>query len=227
MIGPPFDGFGPGAPAFFAGIARDNSREYFLANRDAYDADIRAPLERLLAEVEDAHPGAVKLFRPHRDVRFSADKRPYKETASGYVAPPGTMGFRYVQLGRDGLMAATGLWAPARDQLARLRAAIDTERTGSALERIVTAARKGGLIVGGDALATMPRGYRRDHSRADLLRLKAITASATLPPGPALHDRRALDHCLQTWTAAEPLIEWLDDHIGESEIAVAERFARR
>jgi len=225
---PPFEGFGASAADWFDRLDTDNSKAFFIATKREWEDAVRLPMESLIAEAAEAFGGnSSKLFRPYRDVRFSPDKRPIKTSCSGYVTRPGTMGFLYAELSRDGLYAGTGLYDPAKDQLTRLREMIDDDRRGGELERIVAALGTAGLEVSGDALTTAPKGYPRDHPRIALLRLKWIVAGARLVPCPALLDRRALDQTFSTWRKAEPLIAWLDAHIGPSEIAVEERFARR
>lgn len=224
---PPFAGFGPSATDWFDRLNADNSKAFFLATKPEWEAAIRAPMEELIAEVAEQFGGTVKLFRPYRDVRFSPDKRPIKTSASGYVTRPGTMGFLYAELSAAGLYAGTGLYDPARDQLTRLRAAIADDRRGGELESLVAALARVQIEVTGESLATAPKGYPRDHPRIALLRMKYLVAGARLAPGPALHDRRALDHALTVWREAEPLVSWLDAHVGPSEIAIEERFGRR
>lgn len=224
---PPFAGFGPTATDWFVRLDADNSKKFFLATKTQWDCAIRAPMEELIAETAEQFGGTTKLFRPYRDVRFSPDKRPIKTSVSGYVTRPGTLGFLYAELSAAGLYAGTGLYDPARDQLTRLRAAIDDDRRGGELETIVAALARVQIEVGGESLATAPKGYPRDHPRIALLRMKYIVAGARLAPGPGLHDRRALDHAFTVWRKAEPLVAWLDAHVGPSEIAAEERFARR
>lgn len=224
---PPFAGFGATATDWFERLDADNSKKFFLATKPEWEAAIRSPMEELIAEAADQFGGTTKLFRPYRDVRFSPDKRPIKTSASGYVTRPDTLGFLYAELTRDGLYAGTGLYDPARDQLIRLRAAIDDDRRGGELESIVAALARVQIDVTGESLATAPKGYARDHPRIALLRMKYMVAGARLGPGPALHDRRALDHAFTVWREAESLVAWLDAHVGPCEIAVEERFARR
>ncbi len=224
---PPFEGFGPTAIDWFHRLHADNSKSFFLATKREWEAAIRDPMESLIAEASEQFDGTTKLFRPYRDVRFSPDKRPIKENASGYVTRPGTMGFLYCEVSAAGLYAGTGLYDPAKDQLTRLREMIDDDRRGGELEGIVAALAKVQIEVTGESLATAPKGYPRDHPRIELLRMKYLVAGARLAPGPALLDRRALDHALTVWREAEPLVAWLDAHVGPSEIAVEERFARR
>src|SRR2546422_225287 len=126
-------------------------------------------MEALLEKLEPEF-GPGKVFRPYRDVRFSADKSPYK-TAMGAVCVRDAAVY-YLQLSADGLMAAAGYYHMARDQLARFRAAVDDGKAGGELAAIVGRLEKGGYEVGGEALRTAPRGFRPDHPRIRLLRHK-------------------------------------------------------
>lgn len=223
---PPFAGFGPGATKYFDGLIADNSRDYFQAHKALWQTDVQDPLADLLGEVAVAQGGTVRLFRPWRDVRFSKDKRPVKEATGGYVWREGTLGVAYAQLSAAGLYCGTGLYDAAPDQLTRMREAVADDRTGPALEAAVEKVRRAGLDAGGDALATAPRGYLRDHPRVSLLRLKQLIVGRTLPPGPDLHDRRAMAFALKTWKAAAPVVAWLDAHVGPSAVSPEERYGR-
>ena len=68
-----FEGFGDGAVVFYAGLLADNSKAYWTDQRAIYDADVRGPMDALLADLEPEF-GAGKVFRPYRDVRFAADR---------------------------------------------------------------------------------------------------------------------------------------------------------
>ena len=69
---PTFSGFPPGALSFYAELEDVNSRDWWLAHKDVYERDVREPMLALLDGLEDEF-GPAKLFRPNRDVRFSAD----------------------------------------------------------------------------------------------------------------------------------------------------------
>ena len=72
-----FTGFTDRALELYAGLEADNSRQYWEAHKPEWEAEVRDPMRALTAELEDEF-GSAKLFRPYRDVRFSADKTPYK-----------------------------------------------------------------------------------------------------------------------------------------------------
>jgi uncharacterized protein (TIGR02453 family) len=214
-----FEGFGPGALRFFGELADNNTRDWWLANKPWYEADVRAPLEHLLQDLA-AEFGEAKVFRPNRDTRFSADKSPYKTAAAATVGDaPGGAGSLYLQISAEGLMVAGGMYMPARDQLARLREAIADDRTGVRLEAIVTDLEKADARVDAhETLKTAPRGYSADHPRIGLLRRKGIIAFFEHPPAPWLHTPRACDEVAAGWRALEPLTTWLDKHVGPSDL---------
>jgi uncharacterized protein (TIGR02453 family) len=203
-----FTGFGEGVVEFYDGLIADNSKAYWTDQRAVYEADVRAPMQALLADLEPEF-GPGKIFRPYRDVRFSRDKTPYK-THCGATAGP-----FYVQVGADGLLVAGGYYQMASDQVARFRAAVDDERRGSDLEKRLAAL--DGPTAAGETLKTRPRGYDPDHPRIDLLRHKGLYAWRAWEPDDVLHEPGTLDRVAATWRMLRPLTEWLADHVGPSE----------
>jgi uncharacterized protein (TIGR02453 family) len=212
-----FDGFGPGALRFYEELAENNDRAWFQDNRSRYEGEIRAPLEYLLDDLAGEF-GEGKVFRPNRDTRFSADKSPYKTAAAAVVnGADGTVATLYVQLSATGLMVGGGCYHPARDQLARLRAGIADDRTGTELVGILAGVEKaGGEAAHGEKLKTAPRGYPADHPRIDLLRMKGLIAMFEHPPAAWIHEAEARDRLAHDWRALGPLNAWLDRHVGPS-----------
>jgi uncharacterized protein (DUF2461 family) len=100
-MGGAFRGFGPNVFEWFEGLERDNSKAYFTATRDVYEQDVRGGLEAMLEELGETFGGEVRVFRQQRDLRFSPDKRPYKDRTYGVV------GRYYAQLSSRGLYAGT------------------------------------------------------------------------------------------------------------------------
>ena len=213
-----FHGFGPEVFAWFAGLERDNSKAYFTATRDRYETDVRGGLQAMLEELSQTFGGEVKVFRQQRNLRFApAGSPPYKTRTYGLLYDvPGPASALYAQLTAQGLYAGTGCHQLARDQLERFRAAVVAGRTGPPLANLVAAVRAEGLEVVGESLRTAPRGYPREHPRGELLRHKALVAGRSLPGTAGIGRDEALDHVAATWRAAEPLNDWLDEHVGPS-----------
>jgi uncharacterized protein (TIGR02453 family) len=209
-----FTGFPAEAFAFYAGLEADNSRTYWHANKATYEQAVKGPMLALVAEFPEH--GSFHLFRPNRDVRFSANKEPYK-TAQGAVAGDGGKGM-YVEVSADGMMAASGYYMMATDQLARFRVAIDAETSGNELAALVDGLRRQRFEVGSrDALKSAPRGYSVDHPRIELLRLKGMIAWRTWPPAKWQQTKAVVGKVRDVWQAADPLNAWLDRHVGPSE----------
>jgi uncharacterized protein (TIGR02453 family) len=214
-----FEGFVPDVYGWFTGLEADNSREYFAARRDFFDVSIRGEMEALLAELSEKFGGEVKMFRQNRDIRFSADKSPYKTNTYGVIFGPviAAQGL-YASISAHGLVAGSGYHVMARDQLDRYREEVAGDEHGPALTKLVARARKAGLEVWGESLATAPRGYPKDHERIDLLRRKNLTLGATLESKGGITRADGLRFVTRTWRASAPVTGWLDEHVGPSRL---------
>ena len=220
-----FTGFPEAAFEWFRGLEEDNSKRYFSAHRDVYETAVRAALESLLEELATDLGGTVKIFRQHRDIRFSHDKSPYKTRTYGVIHDrPESLAPLYAQLSAEGLFAGTGYYMLAADQLERFREAVADDRAGDELERTVKGVEAAGVETFGEALKTAPRGYPRDHPRIALLRHKSLIAGRRIPSANGGIDRApAHGHLRSTWDACRPLNGWLDRHVGASELPAERR----
>jgi uncharacterized protein (TIGR02453 family) len=203
-----FTGFPPEAITFFKQLARHNNREWFQAHKDVYERTCREPMKALVADLGPGM-GTTKIMRINRDVRFSSDRSPYRT----YIAA-GVRG-NYISLSPEGLYVGTGIYKPEPAALQRLRAAIDNDQSGQALQKIVTSLRRKGYTVDThDTVASSPRGYAADHRRIDLLRMKDIFAGKTFPPQAWLSTPKAIDRIRRVMTEIKPLADWLREHVG-------------
>ena len=209
----PFKGWPAEALEFFEELAFENTKPWWLAHKDFYAEQVRGPMEALLAELQPAW-GDGKIFRPYRDVRFSADRSPYKTHIGA------TIGDGYVQLSAEGLAAGAGMWDMVADQLERYRASVDDNATGGKLSKLVADARAAGLeIMSHDMLKTVPRGYPKDHPRIELLRHKGLATWRSWPPAAWLGTARAKGRIVGFFEDSAPIVDWLDGHVGPSTAA--------
>jgi len=79
-----FRGWPVEALEFYQGLEADNTKSYWLRNKAVYDEKVLAPMQELVAELGPGW-GETKIFRPYRDIRFSADKTPYKTSIAAVV----------------------------------------------------------------------------------------------------------------------------------------------
>jgi uncharacterized protein (TIGR02453 family) len=218
-----FEGFADPDRRFFRALARNPRREWFEAHRQEYQEGWLAPMKALMAELRERLDAVLprqplaeaKVFRIHRDVRFSKDKSPYKTHIGGYVAVdgggsgPAVASPLYLHLGATELFACAGHYMMMPPQLMRFREAVQDER-GVELARILQRLRKAGYAVGAhDELKKVPRGLDPEHPRADLLRYKGLIVTFPALPPKLLVSRALVGWLVKRATPAAPLVEWL------------------
>jgi len=207
-----FRGWRPAALEFFEGLEADNSKSYWQANKQVYEMEVLAPMQELLAELEPEW-GDGRIFRPYRDIRFSADKSPYKTNIAAMIGPG------YVHLNADALGAGVGMYHMATDQLERFRTAVADDRTGRKLESIVADVKSAGMDVSAhETLKTAPKGYPKDHPRVDLLKHKGLITWREWPVGAWLATKKAKDRIVEFLERSKPLQAWLEKNVGQSDL---------
>jgi uncharacterized protein (TIGR02453 family) len=214
-----FDGFGEYAVDFYDGLAADNSKSYWDANKATYESDVRVPMQAMLGELEQEFGGELgspKVFRPFRDVRFAKDKTPYKTNCGGVIEAGRGGGAYYVEVSPDGLRTGGGCFNLAPDQLARFRGAVAEEIHGDRLREILATLERAGWEIRGDQLRSAPRGVAKDHPRIDLLRYRSVYAVRVWAPDDMLHERECLTRVRKAWRQLRPFNEWAHDHVGVS-----------
>lgn len=229
-----FSGFRPEALAFLRGLRRHNDREWFERNRTTYETELRAPLAALAEEMDvrlaSLLPEIVgdpkrSLFRIHRDVRFSADKSPYKTHVAcwfhhidagrgvGTQTPHGGAGF-YFHMEERRASLGGGIWMPPRPTLQRLRQAIDADhRPLTAILHDPKARRRFGGLAEEHMLTRMPRGYADTHPAATLLRHQSFTLGREIAQRDLLSPRLP-DLLTREYARLVPLVRWINGALG-------------
>ena len=205
-----FAGFPEAALDFYDDLEVDNTKAFWEQHKDVYQSAVATPM-RLLTDALADEFGEAKMFRPYRDVRFSKDKSPYKTHQGAYVPVARATGY-YVQIGAPGVMVGAGFYEASADRLSALRTAIDDNRRGGELERIVDDLTAAGWEVGGERLKTAPRGWDPAHPRIELLRHKTFTRSRHYGFDEVIHSPELVDRVRADWRATTPLVEWITRH---------------
>jgi uncharacterized protein (TIGR02453 family) len=213
-----FRGWPAEALEFYEGLEADNSKVYWTEHKALYEQSVYGPMVELLAELAPEH-GAGKIFRPYRDVRFSADKSPYKTAIHARLERGG-----YIRLSAKGLGVGSGMYMMAPDRLDRYRRAVADDQTGAELAELIGRLRGDRIdVIGHEELKTVPRGYPKDHPRADLLRYRGLVAWREWPAAKWLGTAAAKRRVADFLTATRPLNDWLAVHVGESTQPARER----
>jgi len=193
---------------FFLGLRANNNKAWFDAHRRQYEDDVKAPMLALLADLEAEFGPPRRVSRPNRDIRFSADKSPYKLNIYADCEGGG-----YVALDAEGLVAAGGRYMVDDAQLKRFREAVAAEQSGGALTGIVAGLRKKGYDVEGQELKRVPPPYPQDHPRAELLRHKRLIYWKRWPAEPWIATSKARDRVAQVWRDGADLEAWMRKHM--------------
>ena len=231
---PAFGGFRPAAFQFLRDLARHNQKDWFEANREVYERELREPMRRLV-EALDARLGRIapeivgdpkrSMFRIHRDVRFSANKSPYKTNAGAWLyhrgagrkvgreGEGGGAGF-YFHIDPTTCFVAGGIWMPAPPALLRVREAIAARPT--ALARLTRAQgfhRRFDRVTDEVKLRRVPRGFPPDHPAAEWLKLQSFTARASIERS-VVTSPRLVDSLCRDFALLLPLVRWLNRALG-------------
>jgi uncharacterized protein (TIGR02453 family) len=197
--------FGDEALDFYRGLLADNTKAFWTAHKDTYERAVRDPMRALLDELAPVFEAEPTMFRPYRDVRFSADKSPYKTHQGGFLEVGPGVGY-WLQLDAEGVQIGGGFHAHDKDQTARYRAAVDNPGTGQELEATLQGLK--GYQIGGEQVATRPRGVPADHPRLDLMRRHFLTVSRPVPT-----EDFTVAVARREWTRLRPLVHWIDTNV--------------
>jgi uncharacterized protein (TIGR02453 family) len=208
-------GFSPAATQFFEDLEDQNTREFWVAHKDVFEREVRGPMAALLDSLPEEYQ-PFKVFRMNRDIRFSADKSPYKTMHGAAHGMPGAV--HYLHLDASGLMVACGSYMMPSDELERFREAVAADTSGGELEEILAGLRRRRSLRlspgGAEPLKTAPRGYPRDHPRADLLRQKGLIAMRTRAASELQNGARLRTFVVETFEMCADLTDWLRHYVG-------------
>ena len=90
---------------------------------------------------------------------------------------------------------------------------MDASGSGLELEAALAPIVANGFEVLGDAVATAPRGYPRDHPRIELLRRKELLVIQRLGMPDWVNTPGAADQIAAAWRSLQPLRSWVDRHV--------------
>lgn len=225
---PAFAGFGPATLGFLAELSNHNNKEWFDANKQRYEDEVREPARAFVRAmtpalrkiskhlVADDRKVGGSIMRIYRDVRFSKDKTPYKTNLGVHfrhargkdVHAPGC----YVHLGLDGCFLGMGMWHPDGPSLAAIRSVI--AESPKKWKRVIEDPKLTGTwSFGGDSLKRPPRGFDADHPLIDELKRKDHILVSDLTVDQAESDA-LVELCAARFTAGKKHMSALCDAIG-------------
>ncbi len=222
-----FTGFPPETIQFLAALSKNNSKEWFDAHRSDYDNFWVAPAKAFvvaagdalqeLAPVEAQPKVNGSIFRVNRDVRFSADKRPYKDHLDFWFwegeRKRAVSGF-YLRITADAVGVGVGAHGFDKDRLAVYRGAVVDPRAGKGLRSAVAALGEAKIEVKGEHYKQLPRGFdTADDFTGRMLRYNALWTGEDVAAPKVLNSSRFVSWAMTRWTKAAPLHRWLVDNL--------------
>lgn len=172
---------------FLVNLSSNNNREWFQANRNSYEQaqnDFQRLVFTLIAGISrfDKSIGALEprdcIFRIYRDVRFSANKKPYKENFGALIATGGRKSNRcgyYLHIQPGESFVSGGLYMAPGAVMKQVRMAMVDNR--SEFLSIVNKSEFKSTFTwdGVEQIKRTPSGFHFDPELDFFIRLKHIT----------------------------------------------------
>jgi len=219
----------PSTIKFLKDLKKNNTKEWFDANRKVYEAAKKDFLDLTEAVLKDiaakdktlSHLEPKKcVFRINRDVRFSKDKSPYKTNMGMSISKGGKSAMSagyYFHLEPGACFVGGGIYMPMPDEVKKIRQEIDYN--WDEFKKIITA--KKFVTVFGDvtksaefSLVRPPKGYDENNPAIDYIKLKSWIASTALQDV-ELADKNLSKKIVSVFEAMKPLIDFLNRGIVE------------
>jgi uncharacterized protein (TIGR02453 family) len=218
--------FNEGFFKFLVELRVHNDRDWFLKNKQRYESAVRGPIFRLIAHlrsylqkippgfIADSRPVGVYMMRIYRDIRFSRDKSPYKNSVAAHFGPTAGKAATpalYLHLEPGNCAIGAGMWHPEPGPLKQIRDAIveDPKRWHK-----ITSGKAFGSSCGmfGDVLKRPPAGYNPDHPLIEDLKRKDFAISSSLT------DKQVcaaglLEEVVERYRVTGPFVKFLCDAI--------------
>lgn len=208
---------------FLKNLKQNNNKPWMDLHRNEYEkakADFHLFVDEMINNIAkfDTSIGMLKSkecsFRINRDIRFSKDKRPYKNNMAAYFNREGKKGrgagyYIHIEPGKS--FVAAGIWMPEAKDLAAIRQEIDYNF--EEWEKILNAASfknqfKEG-IDNSDTLVRPPKGYTDDNPAITYLKFKSFIFRKSFS------DKEVLDKSFpkavsKTFQTVKPVIEFIN-----------------
>jgi len=214
-------GFQPETFRFLENLAANNSKEWFGANKADYQRAVKNPADLFRPALQEAlaeHTGralASKQFRINRDLRFSKDKTPYNThirmafwpSGSAFEGKDAQPPCFFLSIEADHIRFGTGCMAFSKPVLGNFLNTLETG--GDEIADLLAQLQKEGFEVSEPDLVKVPRGFPKDHARAELARHKGLAVWKTLPDKGTVLGDGAIASLVKSWAPTVPFWRYL------------------
>lgn len=207
---------------FLKKLKKNNSKEWFENNRTNYStakenylefvSEVLQKMKSIDNTLQDIQPKNC-VFRINRDVRFSANKDPYKTNFGASFSKGGKKiacaGY-YFHLEPGACFIGGGYWMPMADDLHKIRQEIDY--SFDEFKKIINEKKfinYYGSLDTKEKLVRPPKGYEKDNPAVECLKLKNFIVMSTIDDSELLGDgliKKVIAH----FQAMKPLVDFLN-----------------
>lgn len=200
---------------FLNKLKENNNREWFAENKVLFE-EAKDSVNQLFntvynefKEIDFLEP--LKIYRIYRDVRFSADKSPYKTHFSTYLGrlKPDYRGAYYLHIESGNSFIGVGFFEPNKEDLLRIRKEIELDNE---LEEILNSksikSTFGNLV--GDEVKTAPKGFNKEHERISLIKKKQFLLIHKLTDAEVLKNDFPMN-VVKILQKSKPFVDYMTD----------------
>lgn len=206
---------------FLTELKNNNNREWFQANKKKYDlakTEFETFVNKLIVELVKLDPQVGQptakecVFRIFRDVRFSADKSPYKTNMGGYISRGGRKGGfagYYIHIDPEASFLAGGLYMPPADILKKVRQEImyNVDEFKGIIQKSTFQKTYGQIE--GEMLTRPPKDFPADFPDIDLLKFKSYTVLHSVDGG-TITGPNFIDYAMHVFKELKPFNHFLN-----------------
>jgi len=214
----------PESAEFLKNLSKNNATEWFKSQAKAYEkykTNYRSITQSLIqvAGKMDSELGLLLpkecQFRINRDIRFSANKAPYKTHLAVWISAGGkkseTAGY-YFHWSPEEAFTAAGLYMPSAPALRKIREDIDLSwddlsallATPELKQSFPEPDRSPALV-----LKRCPKGFSEGHAGIEWLRMKSFTFTRSYAPE-TFFDGKAIASIAKDWSTLQPIVDFLN-----------------
>ena len=224
-----FNGFPAEGIKFLTDLGINNNRDWFTEHKPIYQEFVQEPSVRLVValgeELSRLFPrivydtrtnGAGSLMRIYRDVRFSADKSPYKTAVAMMFSSPGGKKMGHpgfgLQLTSEQVSLVAGVFGFDKDALSRYRTVIEqnNDAADEATAAIAAVEQHDGYAVEGKTYKRVPRGVDPEHRNSELLLYSGLRAFSPAIPVNVATKPDLVPVVIDHFKVMAPVEQWLE-----------------
>jgi uncharacterized protein (TIGR02453 family) len=199
-------------------LSDHNDREWFAAHKQEIEANVLQPaheVRQMLSEHLGSRFGGAfdgKVYRLHRDLRFSKDKRPYTPYVRLSVLRAGDdcrhVPALHVSFEPDSFKIGAGIWEFAPEKLERFRQGLLSPEQRHDLDALLSRLSSSGASIPEPELSRLPKGISATVDSIHFRR-KGLTAWCE-SPNAAIPAAVRNEEILERVETLLPLFKWLD-----------------